>query len=113
MGEYVLRRQVVEEELARTAPPFDPRIDKAELLGDFARPRRPTTWLIAARRSAVSKAGATGLEPAKDTASRSASERKVLAQTGDRAGARTGGLAWTPPLWRWEKVPPCRQFLNG
>jgi len=30
---------VLEEELARTAPPFDPRIDKAELPGDFAPPQ--------------------------------------------------------------------------
>jgi len=33
---YVLRRQALEEELARAAPPFDPRLDKAEeLLADF------------------------------------------------------------------------------
>ena len=104
--EYVLRRQALEEELSRTRPPFDPRLDRAEeLLGDFGRiwsleddpakrrrllatlfdsvwqdagtivavkPReaflryskRPTKWRGAAKRSAVSKAGATGLEPA-------------------------------------------------
>src|SRR5207249_7650462 len=33
-----LRRQALEEELARATPPFDPRLDKAEeLLADFAR----------------------------------------------------------------------------
>ena len=37
-SEYVLRRQALEEELARAAPPFDPRLDKAEeLLADFGR----------------------------------------------------------------------------
>src|SRR5438093_8010537 len=37
-SEYVLRRQAQEEQLARTAPPFDPRLDKAEeLLADFGR----------------------------------------------------------------------------
>jgi hypothetical protein len=37
-NEYVLRRQALEEELARATPPFDPRLDKAEeLLADFAR----------------------------------------------------------------------------
>src|SRR6266487_800743 len=37
-NEYVLRRQALEEELARAMPPFDPRLDKAEeLLADFAR----------------------------------------------------------------------------
>jgi hypothetical protein len=35
-SEYVLRRQALEEELAQAAPPFDPRLDKAEeLLADF------------------------------------------------------------------------------
>ena len=35
-SEYVLRRQAFEEERARVAPPFDPRLDKAEeLLADF------------------------------------------------------------------------------
>ena len=35
-SEYVLRRQALEEERARVAPPFDPRLDKAEeLLADF------------------------------------------------------------------------------
>ncbi len=37
-SEYVLRRQALEEELSRTRPPFDPRLDKAdELLDDFGR----------------------------------------------------------------------------
>src|SRR6266487_774337 len=37
-SEYVLRRQALEEELARARPPFDPRLDKAEeLLADFGR----------------------------------------------------------------------------
>jgi len=37
-SEYVLRRQAMEEELARTRPPFDARLEKAEeLLGDFGR----------------------------------------------------------------------------
>jgi Recombinase/Recombinase zinc beta ribbon domain len=37
-SEYVLHRQALEEELARAAPPFDPRLDKAEeLLADFGR----------------------------------------------------------------------------
>ena len=37
-GEYVLHRQAFEEELARAAPPFDPRLDKSEeLLADFGR----------------------------------------------------------------------------
>ena len=37
-SEYVLRRQALEEELARAAPPFHPRLDKAqELLADFGR----------------------------------------------------------------------------
>ena len=37
-GEYVLRRQALEEELARTGPPRDARLDKAEeLLADFSR----------------------------------------------------------------------------
>ena len=36
-NEYVLRRQTLEEELSRTQPPFDPRLDKAEeVLADFA-----------------------------------------------------------------------------
>jgi hypothetical protein len=36
-GEYILRRQALEDELARTGP-LDPRLDKAEsLLRDFAR----------------------------------------------------------------------------
>jgi hypothetical protein len=35
-SEYVLRRQALEEELSRTRPPFDPRLDKAEeVLADF------------------------------------------------------------------------------
>jgi len=35
-SEYVLRRQALEEERARVAPPFDPRLDKAEeLLADL------------------------------------------------------------------------------
>jgi hypothetical protein len=34
----VLRRQALEEELAGTRPPFDPRLDKAdELLAEFGR----------------------------------------------------------------------------
>jgi hypothetical protein len=37
-SEYVLRRQALEEQLARIRPPFDPRLDKAEeLLADFGR----------------------------------------------------------------------------
>ena len=37
-SDYVLRRQALEEELARAAPLFDPRLDKAEeLLADFGR----------------------------------------------------------------------------
>jgi hypothetical protein len=37
-SEYVLRRQALEEELSRTRPPFDPRLEKAEeLLADFGR----------------------------------------------------------------------------
>ena len=37
-NEYVLRRQALEEELSRTRPPFDPRLDEAEeLLADFGR----------------------------------------------------------------------------
>ena len=37
-SEYVLRRQALEEELARTRSPFDPRLDKAEeVLADFGR----------------------------------------------------------------------------
>jgi hypothetical protein len=37
-SEYVLRRQAFEEELSRTRPPFDPRLDKAEeVLADFGR----------------------------------------------------------------------------
>jgi hypothetical protein len=39
-SEYVLRRQVLEDELSRTRPPFDPRLDKAEeVLTDFGRIR--------------------------------------------------------------------------
>jgi hypothetical protein len=37
-SEYVLRRQALEDELSRTRPPFDPRLDKAEeVLADFGR----------------------------------------------------------------------------
>ena len=37
-NEYVLRRQALEEELERMAPPFDPDLDRAaDLLQDFAR----------------------------------------------------------------------------
>ena len=37
-SQYVLRRQTLQEELERTAPPLDPRLDQAEaLLSDFAR----------------------------------------------------------------------------
>jgi site-specific DNA recombinase len=37
-GEYVLRRQALEEELSLTRPPFDPRLNKAEeVLADFGR----------------------------------------------------------------------------
>jgi hypothetical protein len=37
-GEYVLRRQAIEEELERTGPPVDPRLDEAEaFLEDFGR----------------------------------------------------------------------------
>jgi hypothetical protein len=37
-NEYVLRRQALEEELAGTRPPFDPRLEKAEeLLVAFGR----------------------------------------------------------------------------
>jgi hypothetical protein len=50
---------MLEEELARTAPPFDPRIDKAELHGDFARPRRGTNWLVARKKRGV-KSGSDG-----------------------------------------------------
>jgi len=32
-GEYILRRQALEEELARIGPPLDARLDKAEALG--------------------------------------------------------------------------------
>jgi Recombinase zinc beta ribbon domain len=35
---YIMRRQVLEEELQRLAPPVDPQLDRAqELLGDFSR----------------------------------------------------------------------------
>jgi hypothetical protein len=106
-NEYVLRRQALEEELARIRPRLNLRLDKAqELLGDFGRvweleddpaKRRRllatlfecvwqdggtivavkaresrscatfgqrTNSLVVAKGSAVSKAGATGLEPA-------------------------------------------------
>ncbi|MBA3736756.1 MAG: hypothetical protein H0W90_16460 [Actinobacteria bacterium] len=37
-GEYVLRRQALEDELARTSPPLDARLDQAEVvLADFGR----------------------------------------------------------------------------
>ena len=37
-SEYVLRRQALEDELSRTRPPFDPKLDEAEeLLADFGR----------------------------------------------------------------------------
>ncbi|MHB1836915.1 MAG: recombinase zinc ribbon domain-containing protein [Solirubrobacteraceae bacterium] len=37
-SQYVMRRQVTEEELQRTKPPADPDLDRAQkLLGDFAR----------------------------------------------------------------------------
>ena len=37
-SQYVLRRQALQEELERTSPPLDPRLDQADaLLSDFAR----------------------------------------------------------------------------
>jgi hypothetical protein len=37
-NQYVLKRQALQEELERTSPPLDPRLDQAEaLLSDFAR----------------------------------------------------------------------------
>ena len=37
-NQYVLRRHALQEELERTSPPLDPRVDQAEaLLSDFAR----------------------------------------------------------------------------
>ena len=37
-NQYVLKRQAIQEELERTSPPLDPRLDQAEaLLSDFGR----------------------------------------------------------------------------
>jgi hypothetical protein len=42
-NQYVLKRQALQEELERTSPPLDPRLDQAEaLLSDFARLWRPS-----------------------------------------------------------------------